>query len=74
MHTDGTLKQPESATVKSNIFGVIFDEEALGYTVVNEWSQPTPFNARGGYTNIFWHWTERYWNDFTENGIVLLLD
>lgn len=74
MHTDGTLKQPESATVQSDIFGVIFDEEALGYTVVNEWSQPTPFNARGGYTNIFWHWTERYWNDFTENGIVLLLD
>ncbi len=74
MHSDGTLKQPETATVQSDIFGVIFDEEALGYTVVNEWSQPTPFNARGGYTNIFWHWTERYWNDFTENGIVLLLD
>ena len=27
-----------------------------------------------GYSNIFWHFTDRYWNDFTENGIVLLLD
>lgn len=63
-----------NAITVSNVMGVIFDEEACGYTMVNEWSAPTPFNARGGYTNIFYHFTDRYWNDFTENAIVLLLD
>lgn len=74
MDETGTLKQPESVIKEPHLFGVIFDEEALGYTTVNNWSAPTPFNARGGYHNIFWHYTDRYWNDFTENGVVLLLD
>ena len=74
MDKNGTLKQPASAIKEPHLFGVIFDEEALGYTTVNSWSAPTPFNARGGYHNIFWHYTDRYWNDFTENGVVLLLD
>lgn len=74
MDKNGDLKQPEIAIKGHKLFGVIFDEEALGYTTVNNWSAPTPFNARGGYHNIFWHYTDRYWNDFTENGVVLLLD
>lgn len=74
MDKNGALKQPESSIEEPHLFGVIFDEEALGYTTVNNWSAPTPFNARGGYHNIFWHYTDRYWNDFTENGVVLLLD
>lgn len=74
MDKNGALKQPESAIKEPHLFGVIFDEEALGYTTVNSWSAPTPFNARGGYHNIFWHYTDRYWNDFTENGVILLLN
>lgn len=74
MDKAGSLKQPTASIKESNLFGVIFDEEALGYTTVNSWSAPTPFNARGGYHNVFWHYTDRYWNDFTENGVVLLLD
>lgn len=74
MDKSGDLKQPLTAIEEPHLFGVIFDEEALGYTTVNNWSAPTPFNARGGYHNIFWHYTDRYWNDFTENGVVLLLD
>ena len=74
MDKTGILKQPTNSIKEPNLFGVIFDEEALGYTTVNSWSAPTPFNARGGYHNIFWHYTDRYWNDFTENGVVLLLD
>ena len=71
---DGTLTSPTSAVNAKKVFGVIFDEEALGYTVCNQWQQATPFNARGGYSNLFWHFTDRYWNDFTENGIVLMMD
>lgn len=61
--------------VKQNaIMGVLFDEDACGYTTINEWSQATPFNARGGYTNVYWHFTDRYWNDFTEKCVVFVLD
>jgi hypothetical protein len=70
----GVLVTAPTASTISKIFGVIFDESALGYTLVNQWSAPTPFNAKGGYSNIFWHETARYWNDYTENGLILLLD
>lgn len=71
--TNGQLIEG-GATQINGIFGVIFDEEALGTTVVNEWSAPTPLNAAGGYSNIYFHWTMRYWNDFLENGVLLMLD
>lgn len=60
--------------VQDNILGVLFDAEAVGITTVNTWSAPAPFNARGGYTNTFWHYTDRYFNDLTENGVVFLMD
>lgn len=56
-----------------NLLGILFDEEAAGYTTVNEWAQPSPFNAKGGYYNQFWHFTDRYWNDFTENAVVFYM-
>lgn len=70
----GTLTTETEEVAVDNIFGVIFDREAMGINSVNEWSASTPFNAKGGYSNIFWHFTINYWNDFTENGVVLLLD
>ena len=71
---DGTLWNSASPVKISNVFGVLFDEEAAGYTTVNEWSQPSPFNARGGYYNQFWHFTDRYWNDFTENAVIFYIE
>lgn len=73
MLTKAGLLQAMGATTVSNVFGVLFDEEAAGYTTVNEWAQPSPFNARGGYYNQFWHFTDRYWNDFTENAVVFYI-
>lgn len=72
LNKDGTLNTSGTARI-DNVFGVLFDEEAAGYTTVNEWSQPSPFNARGGYYNQFWHFTDRYWNDFTENAIIFYI-
>lgn len=57
-----------------NLLGILFDEEAAGYTTVNQWAQPSPFNAKGGYYNQFWHFTDRYWNDFTENAVIFYMD
>lgn len=63
-----------SAVHLSQVVGVIHDREAAMTCTVNEWQANSPFNARGGYTNMFWHFTTRYLNDFTENAVVLLLD
>lgn len=71
--TGETVTAAEAVT-QSNILGVLFDEEAVGITTVNQWSAPAPFNAKGGYQNTFWHYTDRYYNDLTENGVVFLLD
>lgn len=70
---DGTLQQAAEA-VTADVFGIIWDAEAMGCTVINEWSQVTPMNARGGYAVRWDHYTTRWWNDFTENAIVLMLD
>lgn len=72
LKNDGTVINYIEVSMQ-NVFGVLFDEEAAGYTTVNQWSQPTPFNARGGYYNQFWHFTDRYWNDFTENAVVFYI-
>lgn len=74
LNADGSLTKAATPVTVENIYGVIMDWEAAGYTVVNQWSAPTPFNAKGGYSNVFWHFTDRYWNDFTENAILLLMD
>lgn len=74
MLNDGTIKTDAEAAATANIFGVLFDEEAVGISTYAQWSAPSPFNARGGYSNIFWHFNDRYYNDFTENGVVFLLD
>lgn len=74
MNASGNVVTDSEGTATSNIFGVLFDEEAVGITTYGEWSAPSPFNARGGYSNIFWHFNDRYYNDFTENGVVFLLD
>ena len=71
--TGNAQTSDENITV-SNILGVLFDEDAVGVTTVNSWSSSAPFNARGGYTNTFWHFTDRYYNDLTENGVVFLME
>lgn len=74
MKPDGTIETDTTGTATSNIFGVLFDEEAVGITTCGQWSSASSFNARGGYTNFWYHFNDRYYNDFTENGVVFLLD
>lgn len=74
MGADGRIVTAQESQSITNLVGVIFDRDALGYTTVNNWSATTPLNAKGGYWNTFHHFTERWYNDFTEKGIILLLD
>ena len=64
----------ESETSIENFFGIIFDRDAMLITNVNEWTQNTGMNARGGYENIWYHFTQRYCNDFTENAVIFTLE
>ena len=71
---DGTVVEEEDSITVNNIFGVLFDEDACGYTRINNWSAPSPFNPKGGYTNVFWHESLRPWNSLFENFVVFILD
>ena len=74
MGTDGTLVIPETAVDQSNVFGLITDVEAAGYTIVNQRTTSAAYNGKGEFQNFWLKFTDRYWNDFTENVVVLLLD
>lgn len=69
----GEIVTAESAVTVENVVAVLYDEEAMGHTIAHEISRPSPYNARGDYYNQFWKWTDRYWNDLTENAVVLTL-
>lgn len=73
LQADGTIAT-ESPVTTDKLFGVIFDRDALGLTVINDVAATSPLNARGLYWNQWYSWTIRWFNDFTEKGIVLLLD
>ena len=67
----GNVIDAASDTLVENIIGVLFDEEALGMTTLSTWTANSPFNPAGGYYNIYWHFTQKTWNDFTENFVLL---
>lgn len=74
MDNTGAVKTDAVVTATSNIFGILMDEEAAGITTYGARTATTPYNARGEYMNVWWHFNDRYWNDFTENAVVFLLD
>lgn len=73
--SNGQIASDEDSTPVEldNVFGILFDREAAGYTTINTWSQSTGINAKGGYSNTFWHFTDRPWVDMTENAVVFVL-
>ena len=69
--TTGNIDVAGSAVTVDNIIGCLFDRDAVGMVKRSTWSGSTPFNPRGGFYNIFWHWTQTVWNSFDENFVVL---
>ena len=57
----------------SHIVGVLFDDDAIGYTPIDSQVLATPVNARSRYVNFWYHYGWRWYNDFTENAVVFLL-
>lgn len=74
MKADGTLATAENAVTINNLFAILTDRDAAGYTICNYRSTAAPFNAAGEYTVFYQKFTDRYWNDFTENTVIFVLD
>lgn len=74
LDTTGQIIQSQTEVAVDKIVGVMFDRDAMGFTIFDQRAINTPVNADGDFYNTVYHYTERYWNDFTEKGIVLLLD
>ena len=73
MLNDGSLDD-STAVSQTNVFGIICDTEAAGYTIVNQRTTNAAYNGKGEFQNFWLKFTDRYWNDFTENAVVLLMD
>lgn len=71
--TSGTVVNGDPVS-KSGIFGLMFDEDAMGYAVLDRRMVPTTVNASGLYRNIFLHAKNKVFQDNSEKAVVLLLD
>ena len=63
-----------TSQVMTNVIGVMFDRDAIGYNIYQDTLDTTPYNPRGQYYNLFNNVRLSLTNDLTEKGIVLLLD
>lgn len=63
-----------TAQSMTNVFGVIFDRDAIGYNIYDDSIDTTPFEAKHKYWTVYHHADIQWTNDLTEKGIVLLLD
>lgn len=70
---DGVSKTATKAVSLPYVLGLLYDRRAMG--VNNQWkySAVTPFNAAGGYYNIYDHYRFNAWNNFTHNAILYVL-
>jgi len=69
----GAVKTGEAQTL-SNVIGVMFDRDAMGYNIFRDELETSPYNAKGSYYNIFQHVDCQLQNDLTEKAVVFYLD
>ena len=70
----GVLVTPNSPVSQDKIFGIIFDRDLMGMTMLDRRVLSTPLNTKGLYRNLHVHCKQRVVFDNTEKGAVLLLD
>lgn len=69
---DGTANEAGGNVGLANVFGFIHDRDAIGYVPMQA-NMDSIYNPRGQYTNFWGHYAYRWFNDFTENGVLFLL-
>lgn len=72
--TAGVLKVPVNPVSQSDVFGIMFDRDAMGMTLLDQRVLSTPLNTKGLYRNLHVHCKQRVVMDNTEKIAVLLLD
>lgn len=70
---DGTVVNGDAVT-QGNIFGVIFDRDAMGMTLLDQRVISSPLNGKGLYRQLYVHAKQRVLMDNCEKIAVLLLD
>lgn len=73
-NTSGVVTTSSSDITKTGVFALLFDEDAMGWSMVHQRVLPTPVNPRGLYRNMWYHMRLRCFSDNTEKGVVFLLD
>lgn len=70
------VKRASDGTEKTinNIIGVIYDRDALGIYKRGEYALTTGWNADGAYENTVWHCEQLWFNDLSENFLLLTLN
>lgn len=71
--TAAGVAQKNAAVQLSNVFGCLLDFDTVGYTTRLSRIVPTPMNARGLYTNFWYHYGWSWYDDFTENAVLFLM-
>lgn len=75
VYTDSTgAPATGAAQTMTDVIGVVFDRNAVGYNIYQDSMDATPYNARGDYYNLWYRVRIQYQNDVTEKGFVLVLD
>ena len=75
VYIDGTgAVKTGSAQVLTDVVGIIFDRDALGYNIYNDSLDASPYNAKGLYYNLFAHMDIQMQQDVTEKMAIFLLD
>ncbi len=72
--SDGTIKHANTAVTADTVFGLLFDDAALGISTQGTRIVSTPLNASGLYRNVFTHAKHMIFQDNTEKACVFLLD
>lgn len=72
--TTGTLVTPATSVTVENVFGLIFDRDCMGMTILDRRVLSTRVNEAGLYRNIHIHARQRVVFDNTEKCALLLLD
>ena len=74
--TGSATNDLKTAAVKTTapVLGVLFDDEAIGTSIWEESVLTTPVHITGQYSNTSYNFRYGVYNDFTESGVVLMLD
>lgn len=81
MDVQGTAKtidatgsvQPVATALCENVIGILFDDDFMGLSNIENWAAPEPYNSRFGFQNTWYHSTYRSLVDFTENALLIRL-